>query len=295
MLNNYNDLNDLNNFNNYNNDFKNSNDIENDIKNDIENDIENDIFKEDITNKKINESENIIQDTTNNILLYNTKIHDKNINFKTNIDSINLTNSTNFINFRKYYFIKQYIINCYTNNKFEIFTKFLSISLHIFIMIIFEIYFYFNYIVSIEKTTFLSKIKSYFDNMDDYGLNQAQYYLLESIFYSNNNIMDTLYINYINSLKEQEIFLNQLLWKACKMAGIVGIILIIFLLNGLIHKKNIKWRWILSENILMFIFLGIFEYQFFMNVVLKYSPITDAEIKYTIASGIIKYLNNSNT
>ena len=77
------------------------------------------------------------------------------------------------------------------------------------------------------------------------------------------------------------------------MAGIIGIILVIVLGTGIVCRKNIKWTWILIENILMFLFLGIFEYFFFINVILKYDPVTDDEIKYYAYTGFTKYLNNT--
>jgi hypothetical protein len=55
----------------------------------------------------------------------------------------------------------------------------------------------------------------------------------------------------------------------------------------------INWYTIIFDNLIMFLALGIFEYFFFMNIILKYDPVTDEEIKYTLASGFLNYLNSS--
>jgi hypothetical protein len=67
-----------------------------------------------------------------------------------------------------------------------------------------------------------------------------------------------------------------------------------------LNVQRCKWKHILIENVLMFVCLGIFEFIFFINIILHYSPITDAEIKYTIAKQLLepflgKYDTNTNT
>jgi hypothetical protein len=71
----------------------------------------------------------------------------------------------------------------------------------------------------------------------------------------------------------------------------------IFIVNGLYNYSNkIKWRWILCENILMVVLLGLFEYLFFMYVIMKYSPITDDEIKFFIFKQLLNpFLNKTIT
>ena len=82
-------------------------------------------------------------------------------------NSQNFTDSNSFIKKIKYSKIYCCLIklyNCCGFNKInfvEIINKFLSIFLHIFIMVVFEIYFYFNYVVQIEKNEFINKINSY--------------------------------------------------------------------------------------------------------------------------------------
>ncbi len=192
-----------------------------------------------------------------------------------------------------FYCFKNYCINFWSNNKYEIVNKLISIFLHIFIMIVFEIYFYFKYVVVIERTKFMDKINSYFDELGYIHLTPAQSLAITNIVDSN-QLESYLYKKYLDSLKRQQQILAQLLIVSCQMAGAIGIVLVVMLCAGLAYRKNIKWNWILIENILMFLFLGIFEYFFFTNVILKYDPVTDDEIRYFAYMGFANYLNNTN-
>lgn len=181
-------------------------------------------------------------------------------------------------------------------NKVEIINKFITICLHIFIMIIFEIFFYFNYVVKIEKESFLNELDNYLSQIKNIPLTNKEKKLIKLILNSNNNnnyLLNTLYEQYIQSLELQKKILHNLLVQSCKMAGIVGIVLIILFLSGLANRKKIKWNWIFIENILMFIFLGIFEYFFFTTIIMGYNPITDAEIKYFVADKVFNYFNST--
>ena len=88
----------------------------------------------------------------------------------------------------------------FANNKYDIINKLISICLHIFIMSVFEIYFYFNYVVIIEKTEFMDKINSYFNNFDYMHLTKPQTLIIKNIIESN-QLGTYLYDQYINSLK----------------------------------------------------------------------------------------------
>ena len=178
----------------------------------------------------------------------------------------------------------QVVYNIINNNKYNILNKFISILLHVSIMIIFEIYFYFNYIVYIEKELFINKITNYINQ-----LFKIETFRYDIIIHDN-----TLYNNYINSLKNQKHLLNELLYYACSIASYIILSLCILLLLGIIKYKEIKWKWLLIENIIMFSLLAMFEYLFFINVIMKYTPITDDELKYLVYNQILLHLNNTN-
>jgi hypothetical protein len=186
----------------------------------------------------------------------------------------------------------------YKINKIEALNKFISIFLHVFIMVIFEIYFYFNYVVEIEQKSFLDKIDDYIKQIESNSpLTPEQKQIVKILFNqnSNNELLNYLYGQYINSIQSQKKLLHLLLIKACGMAGIIGIGLLILFLFGIANRKKIKWNWILIENLMMFVLLGIFEYLFFINIIMYYNPVTDEEVKYRAFHDIYFYLNSSST
>ena len=183
----------------------------------------------------------------------------------------------------------------------DLINKLLTICLHVFIMIVFEIFFYFNYVVKIEKNEFMQKITTYIGqmkNLNEY-LGSEQFKLIKYLYKNNlsndNDLLSKLFIQYIKSEQLQKQILHTLLIKACKMAGIVGLVWLGLLGIGLWIGgwKKIQFKWIGLENLLMFLFLGIFEYFFFTTIVMGFSPVTDAEIKYIGFREIVKYFNST--
>lgn len=182
-------------------------------------------------------------------------------------------------------------------HKIEALNYFISIFLHVFLMIIFEIYFYFNYVVVIEKEVFLAKINSYFQDLGRY--NHAKYspqlvaLLLQDTKYD--DLLAQSYQKYIISLTKQKDLLALLLHRSIQIATIFGIILLSLIGLGILHLKKIKWRWILAENVIMLGLLGCFEYLFFTTIILQYNPITDAELEYLVIKNIDNYITSNSS
>ena len=181
----------------------------------------------------------------------------------------------------------------YIKNIKKISNKFLTINLHITIMIIFELYFYFSIVILIEREKFLKKINTIFETTNPLQLNYIQERLVSQIIIENNVISDKLYQQYIYSNELQKQLLEHLLYKSIGMSIMSSIPTFIFTLNAIYHRKIIEWYWIIIENLLMFLLLGIFEYLFFINIVLKYDPITNDELKYLLNIQFIRYLNET--
>lgn len=197
-------------------------------------------------------------------------------------------------NFKK---IKFYIINISNLHKFKLLNKSLTICAHILIMIIFEIYFFFDFVIDIENEKFIGKIDSYFRQLEPIRITYKEKQLVD-VLISNKyeqGFMRDLFINYVESMKEQHYKLHQLLIHSYKMVSILGVVFVILLLSSFLNRKNIEWKTIIAENLIMFIFLGIFEYYFFINIIMKYEPVTNEEIQYKLTNGFIGYLNNSET
>ena len=189
--------------------------------------------------------------------------------------------------------LKKKIISIYIKYIKNISNKFLTINLHITIMIIFELYFYFTIVILIEREKFLKKINTIFETTNPLQLNYIQEKLVSQIIIENNAVSDKLYQQYIYSNEVQKQLLEHLLYKSIGMSIMSSIPTFIFTLNAIYHRKIIEWYWIIIENILMFLLLGIFEYLFFINIVLKYDPITNDELKYLLNIQFIRYLNET--
>ncbi len=207
-------------------------------------------------------------------------------------DSNKILNDKPLISPRSNYIEK--IKNCYSNHKLGVVNKMLTISVHIFIMIIFEIYFYFNYVIHIEKNEFMGKINSYLSELNNLPLDSQKKFAISHLLLDNSaQVSSNLYLDYIKSIAEQNLLKEKLLLVAYNMATVSGGILCSFLLFGFFNCREVKWKKIIVDNFLMFSFLGLFEYFFFTHVILHYSPVTDGEIKYTIYKGLINYFNQT--
>jgi len=187
-------------------------------------------------------------------------------------------------------------------NKVELKNKLISVFFHIFLMSMFEILFYFFFIVDIEKELFLDKLMTYNDQIkENYYANMSpeqQLLITQMISESFNKdaLMSQIKQNYDADMQKQKALFNALLDKAIILSSSVGTIFFITVIYG---RKEIKVNWVLFENILLFLFLGLYEYIFFNMIILKYTPITDGEIQYlfvcNIASIFDVNVKNTNT
>ena len=174
---------------------------------------------------------------------------------------------------------------------FEILNKSISISIHILIMIIFEIYFFFGYVVNIENETFIKKIGDTYNHFETVKLNAIEIEIIKKLIQNEEYIQNDLYTKYLDSKDRQKIILHNLFVKSCKMTIPFGVICFILTFVSFFNFKYIKWKSILLENITMFLVLGLFEYFFFLNVILKYEPVTNEEIKYFMVNNTFIYLS----
>lgn len=191
---------------------------------------------------------------------------------------------------RTYHFINRH--------KIQTLNYLISIFLHTCLMIAFEIYFYFNYVIVIEKQAFLGKINLYFNHLAHYNHDKYSPFAL-SLFLNNasrtDRLVNDLYISSQKSLLAQQQLLEKLLYNACQLAATFGIIFCSLFLLGVLHGTRIKWRWILAENVMMLGLLGCFEYLFFTNIIMNYNPISDAELEYLVVHHLVDYVKNNDS
>ena len=183
---------------------------------------------------------------------------------------------------------KSKIHNFFFNKKmYCIINQCLIIFLHIFLLSIFEPYFYFMYITKLEKEALFDIIDSYIHKLNNY------YLLLDSdIKYqiSNNynlisNFTDFLYISN-EDLLSQSIKKQQLIKKSIFISIQIFSILFLFSIIGIIIRKHISIKYIILENIIMISLLAYYELTFFNNVILNYDPLSKSEINNYIVSEI---------
>jgi hypothetical protein len=178
-------------------------------------------------------------------------------------------------------------------NKVELKNKLISVFFHIFLMSVFEIFFYFFFIVKIEKELFLEKLMMYnekiYEKYND-NVSPEEHAIISNTIYNlfNDKILKDLKNNYEEDMYQQKILFNMLLNKAIILSTIIGSIFISTIIFG---RKEIKINWVLFENILLFLFLGLYEYIFFNIIILKYNPITDGEIEYLFVCNIASIFN----
>lgn len=168
-------------------------------------------------------------------------------------------------------------------DKFESINHHFSIFLHVSIMISFEIFFYFTYIINIERNEIIEKIDNYITELkrvETEGEIIAIDFFVDTEAYK--KFYERVYAEYLQSSEEQKETLRELLKMACYISIPFYFMFIVFLGYGVYNRKKIKWVWLVYENIFMFLCLGVFEYVFFTRVILNYNPITDAELEYYI-------------
>ena len=188
---------------------------------------------------------------------------------------------------------KYVLLNNY-NTYHTISEKLLSILSHVFIMVCFATYFFFEYVIEIEKNLLLDKTNTYFDELNEYYKDQDYEYqeVIKYILYYD-NIDDNLYEEYKNAQREQGQQLNTLKIQAGMMVGYVSIFFLLSLINAIRIQKYIHWNHIIIENLLMFLLLGIFEYLFFTHIIMSYTPISDEEIRYLLYNNVEQIINGT--
>ena len=119
----------------------------------------------------------------------------------------------------------------------------LSITIHVFIMVMFEIYFYFNYVIYLEKDEFMRKISSYVNELDNIQFNPIEKKIAgNAIIKNSQQVSSQLYLEYIESLYVQSQLKNQLLILSYKMASVVGSILGFFCYGDYLIGKKLSGK-----------------------------------------------------
>lgn len=201
-----------------------------------------------------------------------------------------------------------HIDNTYDNknndiNKYLIlFNNIHCIFLNVLLLIIFEIYFYFNYIIIIERNIIYNNINSFIKYIESYTLNDDitnniindinKYLQNDDIDNIINNIETYIYNEYKQSIQQRHYEKQQLSIQSYELIIILSVIYSFILLISIYFKKYIEWKKIIISNILLVSIMICFEYYFFNNIVINYNPTSSNEIAYFILCKIYKIDDN---
>lgn len=162
----------------------------------------------------------------------------------------------------------------------EIFIDYgLRFNFHIFLISIFEIIFYFRFVSKDEDNGIVQTTNYYTQSIVNSCINLSinETNLLNSIL---NNLVNSSEIissgnQYANLRNAQNSSLYNLSWS---YVGIIGFLQIILFLINYMLKFKIKWKHIILENIVLVMFLGLYEFMFFETIIKNYVVESPQEI-----------------
>jgi hypothetical protein len=193
--------------------------------------------------------------------------------------------------------------SCQEKYGYFIFKRFMMFIMHLSLISIFEIIFFFSVIVSYENLSMTNVV----DTFSGIIVSKCSYfnitekYIFSKIINSFVNITE-LKNDASNSLNQRNIENYIVLGYAWMYFAIItGISLLTIIINFLnykffylenqeltqpliisedikLNKKHVNLIKIIMDNIIMIILLGLYEYLFFKTVILKYQPISNNEL-----------------
>ena len=186
---------------------------------------------------------------------------------------------------------KKFTKNCNKTCFNDIIDSLLIITIYIFFISLFEPLFYLNYVVDLEYNFIMSKIidesNIFYNKYMTYSptiRNFIESFILKDKYLTLTNLKikkDDI-ITY-KQLQKDELYIQGIIYSSI----IFGFIIILCILKY-IRKSKINYCKILLENIIMILFLFIYEYIFFNNFILKYDIIDTTEINYY---GLLNFIN----
>jgi hypothetical protein len=175
-------------------------------------------------------------------------------------------------------------INSITSiNNFK-FNTMLYLVLHLSIIIIFEIFFYFLYIIKKEYELFDYLIDDITNN-DYYHLNDTTKVIISNFL---KNMTNLNYINYkaIQDKNNRINTKNELFHNSLIIVGILSSISISIISFGLL-KNKIKLRCLILDLFTILFMISVFEYVFFTKIISNIKPISPYELLDSILNRIL--------
>ncbi len=241
----------------------------------------------DIFNKKTNEEIIVKNNLEEKFIEFNNPNSPTDISKSINYTDTPLSDNknTNNNNQNKYYPIKYYI-----------FKRLIMFMIHLGLISIFEIFFFFYIISQYEDNAFISLINTYTQNIP---FMCKSFNTTEKIFFTyifDSFVNKTTIINTANDAYNQRKIQNNnlLLLSIYYFSGVTLINIILFAIK-FYYKIKINLKRILLDNLFMIIILGLYEYLFFKTVILQYRSISSDELTLNIVNNFNNCLYNNNT
>ena len=152
--------------------------------------------------------------------------------------------------------------------------------IHLFLISMFELIFFFNYVTKFEDTALVSVFTSLTNSITNMcsNFNSETKIVVDDIFnmFVNTTIINQNAMTSYNKRNETNhvLLINAIMY----FVGIFAVNILLYIINKVYYKRRINYKDILLDNLVMITILGIYEYIFFSNIVFKYVTITPDEI-----------------
>ena len=158
--------------------------------------------------------------------------------------------------------------------------KLIMFMQHLFLITMFELIFFFNYVTKYEDGALIGVFNSLIGSIISKcnNLNNVSKIFVDDVF---KMFVNTTQVNNnaINAYNSRMFVNNNLMIKAIQyFIGVLGVNIILICGNRCTINKKINYKEIIIDNLIMISLLGIYEYIFFTNIVFKYLSISNDEI-----------------
>jgi hypothetical protein len=167
------------------------------------------------------------------------------------------------------------------------FTFIVKSSIHLFLISAFETIFFFTYVAGKEDKGIEGTIDSYYTPIKNScpSWSNTTRWLIYEVLYSGKEIQkitDEGNDSYNSRMKIN----TQLLYYSLISSAVFLVILAGVTATLICRGVKIHWLKTVTENIMMVLFLGLYEYVFFMAIIYNYNSISTNELNSYIVNGI---------
>lgn len=167
-------------------------------------------------------------------------------------------------------------------------------SIHLFLISAFETGFFFSYVAGKEDKGIEGTIDSYYTpikNSCPSWSNTTRWIIYEIL--SNGREIQKINKEGLESYRGRMKINTQLLYYSLASSAIF--LAILGAVAGTLMYRGVKINWsrTISENIMMVLVLGLYEYVFFMTIIYNYNSISTNELNSYIANGIYDCVKSS--